>query len=71
MKCTQSVPNFTIPVTKFGLGGSIGFEPLDINGNYLPNCPSVTSTQPIVTNTATCASVPTKSTGLATVTITA
>ncbi|KUJ15423.1 uncharacterized protein LY89DRAFT_719976 [Mollisia scopiformis] len=67
--CTQAVQNFAIPVVSFGLGGAIGFEPLDINGNYLPGCPSVTNTQPIVTNTATCSAVQTQTTGLTTVTI--
>ncbi|KAE8452523.1 hypothetical protein EG329_000426 [Mollisiaceae sp. DMI_Dod_QoI] len=67
--CNQAVKDFSIPVVSYGLGGAIGFEPLDINGNFLPGCPSATSVQPIVTNTASCAGAPAQSTGLVTVTI--
>lgn len=56
--CTQTGVDFAIPVGEFGIGGDIGFEPLDINGNWLPNCPQVDYVQPIVTNTATCTAAP-------------
>ncbi|PMD32445.1 hypothetical protein L207DRAFT_590734, partial [Hyaloscypha variabilis F] len=52
--CLQNTVNFAIPVQTFDIGGSIGFEPLDVQGNYLPNCPTYIDAQPIVTNTATC-----------------
>lgn len=51
--CTQSKP-LTVPVDGYGGGGIIGFSPIDINGTYLPNCPSQNAHSPIVTNTATC-----------------
>ncbi|KAL1848917.1 Chitinase 2 [Diaporthe australafricana] len=51
--CTQSKP-LTVPVDGYGGGGTIGFAPIDINGTYLPNCPSQNAHSPIVTNTATC-----------------
>ncbi|KAK2604335.1 hypothetical protein N8I77_007276 [Diaporthe amygdali] len=51
--CTQSKP-ITVPVDGYGGGGIIGFSPIDINGTYLPNCPSRNAHSPIVTNTATC-----------------
>lgn len=51
--CTQSKP-ITVPVDGYGGGGIIGFSPIDINGQYLPNCPSQNAHSPIVTNTATC-----------------
>lgn len=52
--CIQTGVDFAIDVQSFGIGGNIGFEPLDINGNYLPNCPEVDDRQPIVTDTSTC-----------------
>jgi len=52
--CAQNSVDFPIPVQIFDVGGSIGFEPLDTQGNFLPDCPTVTDVQPIVTNTATC-----------------
>lgn len=51
--CTQSKP-ITVPVDGYGGGGIIGFSPIDVNGQYLPNCPSQNAHSPIVTNTATC-----------------
>ncbi|KAI3401467.1 hypothetical protein diail_10901 [Diaporthe ilicicola] len=51
--CTQSKP-LTVPVDGYGGGGIIGFAPININGTYLPNCPSQNAHSPIVTNTATC-----------------
>ncbi|CZR58067.1 uncharacterized protein PAC_07957 [Phialocephala subalpina] len=67
--CKQAVQDFSIPVVSYSLRGTIRFEPLDINGNYLPGCPSATNVQPIVTKTATCASVQAQNKGLTTVTI--
>jgi hypothetical protein len=55
---TQIGQHFAIDVQSFGIGGDIGFEPLDINGSWLPNCPQVEYVQPIVTNTATCTAAP-------------
>ncbi|KAK7697390.1 hypothetical protein SLS64_013582 [Diaporthe eres] len=51
--CTQSKP-ITVPVDGYGGGGIIGFSPINVNGTYLPNCPSQNAHSPIVTNTATC-----------------
>lgn len=51
--CAQSRP-ITVPVDGYGGGGIIGFSPIDVNGTYLPNCPSQNAHSPIVTNTATC-----------------
>ncbi|KAN0112533.1 hypothetical protein V8E51_005484 [Hyaloscypha variabilis] len=56
--CVQIGQDFAIDVQRFGIGGDIGFEPLDINGNWLPNCPEVDYVEPIVTNTASCTAAP-------------
>jgi hypothetical protein len=53
--CTQSKP-LLAPVGGYGGGGTIGFSPIDVNGNDLPNCPYRPGHSPIVTNTATCTS---------------
>lgn len=55
--CTQSKP-LTIPVDWYGGAGIIGFAPIDVSGQYLPNCPSQAGHSPIVTNTATCTPAP-------------
>ncbi|KAL5313738.1 hypothetical protein ACEPPN_018159 [Leptodophora sp. 'Broadleaf-Isolate-01'] len=36
------------------LSGTISFAPLDIDGNPVPQCPTIVSTQPIVSDPATC-----------------
>lgn len=51
--CTQSKP-LLAPVGGYGGGGTMGFSPIDVNGNDLPNCPYRPGASPIVTNTATC-----------------
>jgi hypothetical protein len=58
LSCLQTQPNFVIPVQEFGVGGTIGFEPIDVNGNYLTQCTTVTDANPIVTDTSTCTSTP-------------
>ena len=58
LSCLQTQPNFVIPVQVFGVGGTIGFEPIDVNGNYLTQCTTVTDANPIVTDTSTCTSTP-------------
>ena len=58
LSCLQTQPNFVIPVQAFGVGGTIGFEPIDVNGNYLTQCTTVTGANPIVTDTSTCTSTP-------------
>ena len=54
LSCLQTQPNFVIPVQEFGVGGTIGYEPIDVNGNYLTQCTTVTDANPIVTDTSTC-----------------
>jgi hypothetical protein len=58
LSCLQTQPNFVNPVQEFGVGGTIGFEPIDVNGNYLTQCTTVTDANPIVTDTSTCSSTP-------------
>jgi hypothetical protein len=58
LSCLQTQPDFVIPVQEFGVGGTIGFEPIDVNGNYLTQCVTVTDANPIVTDTSTCTTTP-------------
>ncbi|KAK0102998.1 hypothetical protein ONS95_000818 [Cadophora gregata] len=52
--CLQLDPDIVIPAQTYSAGGTISFTPLDTEGNPLPQCPTVVSTQPVVTDPATC-----------------
>ncbi|KAG8165909.1 hypothetical protein KVR01_004461 [Diaporthe batatas] len=52
--CTQSRP-LLAPVGGYGGGGTPAFNPMDVNGNDLPNCPVRPGHSQIVTDTAACA----------------